>query len=43
MKQSKCLLFATTENYLNLKWMPWEIGYYDGFTGKVVILPITDT
>jgi hypothetical protein len=43
MGQSKCLLFATTENYQNSKWMPWELGYFDGGKGKVAILPIEDS
>jgi hypothetical protein len=43
MNQSKCLLFATTENYQNSKWMPWELGYFDGGNGKVAILPIVDS
>ncbi|MCK9373558.1 MAG: toll/interleukin-1 receptor domain-containing protein [Sulfuricurvum sp.] len=41
MKQSKCLLFATSENSTNSKWMPWELGYFDGIKSKMVgILPL---
>lgn len=41
MKQSKCLLFATSENSTNSKWMPWELGYFDGIKNKMVgILPL---
>ncbi|WP_139367958.1 toll/interleukin-1 receptor domain-containing protein [Priestia abyssalis] len=40
MGQSKCLLYAITENYVNSKWMPWELGYFDGREGKVAVLPL---
>lgn len=41
MNQSKCLLFATSENSSNSKWMPWELGYFDGIKSKKVgILPL---
>lgn len=43
MNSSKCLFFATSENSPNSKWMPWELGYFDGKKEKVAILPITDT
>lgn len=41
MKQSKSLFFATSENSPSSKWMPWELGYFDGIKNKrVAILPI---
>jgi len=41
MKQSKCLIYATSENSKNSKWMPWELGYFDGIKDKMVgILPL---
>lgn len=43
MEQSKCLLYATTENYRVSKWMPWELGYFDGKNGKVAVLPVVDS
>lgn len=42
IKQSKCLLYAYSENSINSRWMPWELGYADGEIGKVVICPIAD-
>jgi spore germination protein YaaH len=43
MKQSKSLIYATSENASTSKWMPWELGFMDGDTnGKCAILPITD-
>jgi len=40
MRTSKCLLYATSANSSNSKWMPWETGYMDGFVGKVAIIPV---
>jgi len=41
MKQSKSLFFATSENSSDSKWMPWELGYFDGIKNKkVAILPV---
>lgn len=41
MKQSKCLIYATSEHSSSSRWMPWELGYFDGIKDKMVgILPI---
>lgn len=40
--QSKALFFATTTNASDSKWMPWELGYMDGKTGRCAILPISE-
>ena len=48
LKQSNSMIFATSSNTPNSKWMPWELGYYDSFSSdkfkisKIGILPITD-
>lgn len=42
MKLSKSLLYVTTENAENSKWMPWECGYFDGLKEKVAIVPVKD-
>lgn len=42
MKQSKSLIYATSDNASTSKWMPWELGYMDGHTSQCAILPITD-
>jgi hypothetical protein len=43
MQQSKYLFFATSENSPNSKWMPWELGYFDGLKNKrVAVLPISN-
>lgn len=41
LKCSNSLFFLTSDNSINSKWMPWECGYFDGFKGKVAIVPIT--
>lgn len=40
MKKCKSLFFATSDNSSNSKWMPWELGYFDGLKNKVAIIPI---
>lgn len=40
MKSCKCLLYSTTSNASDSKWMPWELGYMDGYKSKAAILPI---
>jgi hypothetical protein len=42
MKQCNSLLYLATENATGSKWMPWELGYFDGYSsGRVAILPVT--
>ena len=41
MKTSKCLLLATSNNSSDSKWMPWELGFMDGYREKVAIFPIS--
>lgn len=43
MKQCKSLIYAFSENATNSKWMPWELGYFDGIKGTVAVLPISNT
>jgi hypothetical protein len=41
MSQCKALLYLSTQNSVGSKWMPWELGFFDGFSkGKVAILPV---
>ncbi|MEZ2873944.1 TIR domain-containing protein [Pseudomonas lundensis] len=43
MNQSETLLYIATENASNSKWMPWELGYFDGRKpGNVSILPVLE-
>ncbi|HEK21207.1 MAG TPA: toll/interleukin-1 receptor domain-containing protein [Bacteroidetes bacterium] len=41
MKQCKSLIYAFSENASNSKWMPWELGYFDGIKGTAAVLPIS--
>ena len=42
MKQSKSLIYATSVNANVSKWMPWEIGFMDGYTPhRCAILPVS--
>jgi hypothetical protein len=44
MTQSKSLLYVATENAASSKWMPWELGYFDGLRkGGVAIFPLLDS
>lgn len=44
MRSSKSMLFITTKNSSDSKWMPWELGYFDGHRrGLVGILPVMNS
>lgn len=44
MKQSSSLLWVATDAASQSKWMPWELGYFDGFrSNHVAILPLVDS
>lgn len=43
MNHCTALLYAFSENASNSKWMPWELGYFDGIKGTVAVLPIANT
>jgi hypothetical protein len=40
MTRCKSLFYVTSDNASSSKWMPWELGCFDGLKGKVAILPI---
>jgi hypothetical protein len=41
MRASKSLIFLTTKNSATSRWMPWELGFFDGLkTGFIGVLPI---
>ena len=43
MKQSKSLLYLATSNSSDSKWMPWELGYFDGIKPEcIAVLPVLD-
>jgi len=42
MKHCETLIYAHTVESSISKWMQWELGFFDGFKGKVSILPIEE-
>ncbi|MEJ2898646.1 toll/interleukin-1 receptor domain-containing protein [Acinetobacter sp. NS-4] len=41
MRQCQSLIYIYTSNSKESKWMPWELGYFDGFRPeKVSVLPL---
>jgi hypothetical protein len=44
MKHSSSMMYIATDNAINSKWMPWELGFFDGDKpGRVSILPLLDS
>jgi hypothetical protein len=44
MNQSSHLIYLATDNSSSSKWMPWELGYFDGLKSeKVAIFPLLDS
>lgn len=42
MKTCRSLFFATSKTSAESRWMPWELGYFDGIKNMVAILPVLD-
>jgi hypothetical protein len=43
MRQSRSLIYVATDSAAASKWMPWELGYFDGFRpGQVAVMPLLD-
>lgn len=43
MKACSSLIFVATENSSSSKWVPWELGYFDGYReNAVAILPLVE-
>lgn len=42
MKNCKSLFYAISIHSADSKWMPWELGYFDGIKSKVAIIPVYD-
>lgn len=41
MKKCKSLIYVFSDNSNLSKWMPWELGYFDGIKSKIAVLPIS--
>lgn len=42
MTVSTTLIYAFSENSQESRWMPWELGYFDGIKSKVAVMPISN-
>jgi hypothetical protein len=40
MNQCDSLLYLWSKNAQQSRWMPWELGYFDGRNGKVAVMPL---
>jgi len=40
MNNCKGLLYAASANANTSRWMPWELGYFDGTKNRVAIVPL---
>jgi hypothetical protein len=43
MRQSNSLLYVYSRHSTQSRWMPWELGFFDGLKGAVGILPVMQT
>lgn len=41
MRNSKALLYLYSRHSTISRWMPWELGFFDGLNGRVGIIPVT--
>jgi TIR domain len=41
MRQSNTLLYVYSQYSTKSRWMPWELGFFDGLKGAVGIIPVT--
>ena len=42
MENCNSLFYAFSVNSTQSKWMPWELGFFDGYNGNVAVIPIKD-
>ncbi|HEN8709670.1 TPA: toll/interleukin-1 receptor domain-containing protein [Pseudomonas putida] len=44
MRSCSSMIYIATEQSSTSRWMPWELGYFDGYKpGAVAVLPLVDT
>lgn len=41
MRNSNTLLYIYSQHSKKSRWMPWELGFFDGLKGAVGVLPVT--
>jgi len=42
MRECASLLYLISSNSGSSRWMPWELGFFDGSCGRVFVLPMDD-
>lgn len=42
MRLCRSLIFVVSEHAENSAWMPWELGFFDGFCGNVGVFAVSD-
>jgi TIR domain len=42
MRRCNAMVFVVTQNSSGSRWMPWELGFFDGVRGKVLVYPVDD-
>jgi hypothetical protein len=42
MRRSNAMVFVMTGNSHFSKWMPWELGFFDGVRGKILVYPVDE-
>ena len=41
LRNSNTLLYVYSRHSTRSRWMPWELGFFDGLKGKVGVVPVT--
>jgi hypothetical protein len=42
MRRCNAMVFVVTRNSSFSKWMPWELGFFDGVRGRVLVYPVDE-
>jgi nucleoside 2-deoxyribosyltransferase len=42
MRRCNAMVYVVTHNAPDSKWMPWELGFFDGVRGKVSVYPVDE-
>jgi TIR domain len=42
MRRCNAMVYVVTRNSSFSKWMPWELGFFDGVRGKVLVYPVDE-
>ena len=42
MRRCNAMVYVVTQHSSASKWMPWELGFFDGIRGKVLVYPVDE-